>query len=62
VTPVRAAHVTDLRAALNEVFDDAGRPRPTYTDPTIAAWPGRRGAANGVLLAARHLGIKAVVG
>ena len=38
VTPVQALHLTELRTALDQAYQVAGRgPRPTYTDPTIVA-------------------------
>ena len=32
----KVAHVTDLRTALNQAYQAAGRALPTYTDPTLA--------------------------
>ncbi len=37
VTPVRQPHVTELRTALDAVYDARRRPRPTYTDPVLTA-------------------------
>ena len=37
VTPVRSVHLTELRAALDAVYDAAGRPRPNYTDADVTA-------------------------
>ena len=37
VTPVRSVHLTELRAALDAVYDAAGRPRPNYTDAVVTA-------------------------
>jgi len=36
ITPVRAAHVRELRAALNEAYVAAARPAPEYTDAIAA--------------------------
>ena len=36
-TPVRRVHLTELRAALDAVYDALGRTRPSYTDATVAA-------------------------
>ena len=35
VTPVKAVHLTELRAALNEAYTKAGREAPSYTDQVI---------------------------
>ena len=35
VTPVKRAHLTELRIALGEVYDAVGRPRPTCADAVI---------------------------
>ena len=32
VTPVRRVHLTELRSALDAVYDAAGRSRPSYAD------------------------------
>jgi hypothetical protein len=32
---VRAVHLTDLRGALNQVYDARARALPSYTNPTI---------------------------
>ena len=35
-TPIKAVHVTEMRAALDAVYVQAGvTPRPTYTDPGL---------------------------
>ena len=34
---VKAVHITDLRTALDGVYDAQGKAHPTYTDPTITA-------------------------
>jgi hypothetical protein len=36
-TPAKVVHVTELRTALNQVYQAAGRTVPTYTDPTVVA-------------------------
>ena len=36
-TQVKAVHLTELRTALNGVYDAQGKTQPTYTDPTITA-------------------------
>lgn len=36
-TAIRAQHVADLRAALSQAYTAAGRPLPTYSDPTPTA-------------------------
>jgi len=36
-TQIKAVHVTELRTALNGVYDAVGKARPTYTDSTITA-------------------------
>ena len=35
VTPVKAIHVTELRAALDDAYVQAGLPPPGYTDSTL---------------------------
>ena len=37
VTPIRRVHLTELRAALAELYRAAGRAAPTYTDPVVTA-------------------------
>ena len=37
VTPVKRVHLTELRAALNAVYDAVARPRPDYMDATVTA-------------------------
>jgi len=37
ITPIKAIHLTELRAALNDAYLAVGRTPPTYTDPTAAA-------------------------
>lgn len=37
VTQIKAVYLTELRTALNGVYDKLGQVRPTYTDPTITA-------------------------
>jgi hypothetical protein len=44
-TVVKAVHVTDLRTALNQAFDAAALPKPTYTDTNLT----------GVLVKAAHI-------
>jgi hypothetical protein len=46
VTLVRAVHLSELRNALGEVYEAAGRPQPTYSDLTLSA---------GLTIAARHV-------
>ena len=36
-TVVRAVHVSELRAALNEAYQRMGLASPTFTDPVLAA-------------------------
>jgi len=35
VTPIKRMHVIDFRAALDEAYQKAGKPLPTYSDATI---------------------------
>ena len=37
VTPVKRVHLTELRSALDAVYDAVRRPRPAYTDAVVAA-------------------------
>ena len=37
VTPVKRVHLTELRAALDAVYDAVGRARPSYMDATVTA-------------------------
>ena len=37
MTPARAVHLTELRAALGEAYAAAGRPAPGYTDAAVTA-------------------------
>lgn len=34
-TQIKAVHITNLRTALDGVYDAQGKTQPTYTDPTI---------------------------
>ena len=36
-TPVKGAHLTELRAGLDTVYDAVGRARPSYTDADLTA-------------------------
>jgi|SRR2546427_230150 len=36
-TPVRSVHVIELRTALNQAYQAAGRTPPAYTDPSVTA-------------------------
>jgi hypothetical protein len=35
ITPIKAVHISELRAALAPVYTAMGQPAPTYTDATI---------------------------
>jgi hypothetical protein len=35
VTAVRAVHLSELRTALGQAYQKAGRPAPTYSDPGL---------------------------
>ena len=35
VASIKAVHITDLRAALDQAYTAAGRLPPTYTDPSL---------------------------
>ena len=35
ITPAKVIHVTELRTALNQAYQAAGRTLPTYTDSTV---------------------------
>jgi hypothetical protein len=36
-TQIKRVHITELRTALNAVYDAQAKAQPTYTDPTITA-------------------------
>ena len=46
VTPIRVAHLIELRAALDEAYSSAAQPRPAYTDAGVGA---------GTLVRAAHI-------
>ncbi|MBI2988507.1 MAG: hypothetical protein HYY45_17235 [Deltaproteobacteria bacterium] len=35
--PIKVLHITELRTALDGVYDAQSKTKPSYTDPTIAA-------------------------
>ena len=41
---IQAVHITEMRTALGQVYEEAGETQPTYTDPTLA--PGVMKAAH----------------
>ena len=36
VTSIKAVHLSEMRTALVQAYDAAGRPRPSYTDTVIS--------------------------
>jgi len=34
-TTIKAAHITEMRTAINQIYQALGRAVPTYTDPTL---------------------------
>jgi hypothetical protein len=37
VTPVKAVHVTQMRTALTQAYQAAGRTAPSFSDPSLTA-------------------------
>ena len=37
VTPVKAVHITQMRTALSQAYQAAGRTPPTYSEPSLIA-------------------------